>query len=36
MMLPERRGPVLKVRELTDPAKVGMDAQRLALSLIHI
>ena len=30
MMLPERRGPVLKVRELTDPAKVGMDAERLA------
>ena len=30
MMLPERKAPVLNVRELADPAVVGMDADRLA------
>ena len=30
MMLPERKAPVLNVRELADPAMVGMDAERLA------
>ena len=29
MMLPEREAPVLDVRELADPAGVGMDAERL-------
>ena len=31
MMLPEREAPVLDVRELADPAGVGMDAERLGL-----